>query len=483
MGVVTSLENVSLSAPNNQYMSQRGSIHFEMSERKIFLRIMDVLVVLGGLQLVGITFNFDYFQINDQHWLWTFVLGFYISFFCTVFELYDLRRASRITSTLNGVITGSSIITLCYLLTPYFTPVLPENRLQILFFYLAVTISLLLWRALYIKLFASARFNKNIIIVVDAADATSISETLLKADPNFKIIGYINTDLEIDIGHDDRMPVLTIANATELLNTDRVSEVVVASSKVETITAHLYSWLIEMVELGHSVREYTQVYEEMTDRVPVEYVGKDFYKYFPFARSNQNKLYIVYRRLFDIVFGILGLLVGFALLPFIALGNLLGNRGPLFYKQIRVGANRTEFLIYKFRTMVINAETATGAQFAQKNDARITRFGVFLRKTRLDEIPQFYNILKGEMSVIGPRPERPVFVQELSKKIPFYETRHVIKPGLTGWAQVKTKYGVSNEDHLRKLQYDLYYIKKRSIFLDLRILVKTLSTVVFFKGQ
>jgi exopolysaccharide biosynthesis polyprenyl glycosylphosphotransferase len=454
-----------------------------MSERKIFLRIIDVIVALGALHLVGITFDFDYFKINDQHWIWTFVLGFYITFFCTVFELYDLQRASRVTSTLSGVITGSSLITLLYLLTPYFTPTLPENRLQILFFYLAITISLLLWRAFYIKLFASSRFDKNTILVVDSADASAIANTLLAADPNFKIAGYINTDLDLVLGCEDRMSVLTMNAATELLKNQNVTEIVVASNKVEEITAELYSWLIKMVELGYSVREYTQVYEEMTDRIPVEYVGKDFYRYFPFARSNQNKLYQVYQRLFDILLSVVGLFIGLFFLPLIVVGNLLANQGSLLYKQNRVGANRTTFTIYKFRTMIINAESKFGAQFAKKNDVRVTKFGRFLRKTRLDEFPQFYNILKGEMSVIGPRPERPMFVEELSKKIPFYETRHVIKPGLTGWAQVKTRYGVSTEDHLRKLQYDLYYIKKRSIFLDLRIIVKTLSTILFFKGQ
>jgi len=132
--------------------------------------------------------------------------------------------------------------------------------------------------------------------------------------------------------------------------------------------------------------------------------------------------------------------------------------------------------------MVTNAE-AGGAQWAQANDTRITKFGRFLRKTRLDEIPQFYNVLRGDMSVIGPRPERPVFVKELAKEIPFYEIRHVIKPGLTGWAQVSISYGSTIEDSLHKLQYDLYYIKKRGLFLDLRIFLKTLSTVIFFRGQ
>jgi lipopolysaccharide/colanic/teichoic acid biosynthesis glycosyltransferase len=258
--------------------------------------------------------------------------------------------------------------------------------------------------------------------------------------------------------------------------------VVVASNDAEGITLNLYRWLIELVEKGFSVREYTQVYEEMTDRVPVQYVGKDFYKYFPFARNNHNRLYLVYHYLFDLITSILGLSICFLMIPFVFVANLIGNRGPLFYTQERVGINRKLFKIVKFRTMVKNAEKS-GAQFAVENDVRITKFGKFLRATRADEFPQFWNILKGDMSVIGPRPERPVFVEQLSEKISFYETRHVIKPGLTGWAQVKAKYGITDEDHLRKLQYDLYYIKWRSVFLDIRILVKTLSTVIFFKGQ
>jgi lipopolysaccharide/colanic/teichoic acid biosynthesis glycosyltransferase len=132
--------------------------------------------------------------------------------------------------------------------------------------------------------------------------------------------------------------------------------------------------------------------------------------------------------------------------------------------------------------MVLNAET-NGAVFSTLNDTRVTPFGKFLRKTRIDEIPQFINILKGDMAVIGPRPERPIFVKEIAEMMPFYETRHVIKPGLTGWAQVNYSYGESFEDSLIKLQYDLYYIKHRSVFLDLNIIIKTISTVLFYRGQ
>ena len=220
----------------------------------------------------------------------------------------------------------------------------------------------------------------------------------------------------------------------------------------------------------------------MTQRVPVQFVGKDFYRYFPFSRNNQNKLYLFFNRFFDVVVSIIGLVIGFAILPLILLGNLIGNRGSLFYTQKRVGKNGNTFKIIKYRSMVQNAES-NGAVWAEKGDKRITLFGKFLRNTRLDEIPQFINILKGEMSLIGPRPERPHFVKELSQMLPFYETRHMVKPGLTGWAQVKTKYAASIDDSLIKLQYDLYYIKHRGFLLDMNILLKTLSTVIFFRGQ
>jgi exopolysaccharide biosynthesis polyprenyl glycosylphosphotransferase len=457
-------------------------IHFEISERKILLRIIDVVVVLGALHLLGVIFHFNYFLISEEQWMWSVILAAYLLFFATVFELYNLQRASRITGTLRSAVTAGSVTSLIYLLTPFFTPELPENRIQILYFYLAITLPLLVWRSVYIKFFASSRFNKNIILIADASDAAMIAKSLQDVDPNYKISGFINTGRAIVSGHFVGLKAIGIKDAYDLFEDKSVTEVVVASNEAEGITSNLYRWLIELVENGYSVREYTQVYEEMTERVPVQYVGKDFYKYFPFARNNQNRLYLVYHRLFDIVASLCGLIIFAAIIPFVLIGNLFGNRGPLFYSQERVGINRKLFKIMKFRTMERDAEKS-GAQFAVKNDVRITKFGKFLRATRIDEFPQFWSILIGEMSVIGPRPERQVFVGQLSEKIPFYETRHVVKPGLTGWAQVKTKYGVTDEDHLRKLQYDLYYIKKRSVFLDIRIIVKTLSTIIFFKGQ
>ena len=170
------------------------------------------------------------------------------------------------------------------------------------------------------------------------------------------------------------------------------------------------------------------------------------------------------------------------LIPIVVIINLVANNGKLFYTQQRVGLNGENFKIFKFRTMTKNSEK-DGAVFSTVNDIRVTPFGKFMRKTRIDEFPQFINILKGEMSLIGPRPERPIFVDQIAQNMPFYTTRHVIKPGLTGWAQVNYPYGETLEHSLIKLQYDLYYIKHRNIFMDIDIMVKTLSTVLFYRGQ
>jgi lipopolysaccharide/colanic/teichoic acid biosynthesis glycosyltransferase len=187
-------------------------------------------------------------------------------------------------------------------------------------------------------------------------------------------------------------------------------------------------------------------------------------------------------RFFEFVFSLFGLLIGLILIPFIVIGNCIGNRGSLFYTQERIGKDGAVFKIYKFRTMVKNSESK-GVAFAAANDVRVTPFGKMMRKSRIDELPQFINVIRGDMAVIGPRPERPFFVKEIAQVMPFYETRHIIKPGLTGWAQVNYSYGESIEESLIKLQYDLYYIKHRSIFLDLSITFKTITTVLFYRGQ
>jgi sugar transferase (PEP-CTERM system associated) len=193
---------------------------------------------------------------------------------------------------------------------------------------------------------------------------------------------------------------------------------------------------------------------------------------------------LVKKRLFDltIVFLLLPIVIPIMLLS--ALAILLDNRGKggILYRQIRVGKNGRLFEILKFRSMVVNAEEDGKARWASTNDGRITRVGSFMRKYRLDELPQFFNILKGEMSFVGPRPERPEFVNELAENIPYYNERHRVKPGLTGWAQIRYPYGASIEDGKNKFQYDLYYVKNYSNFFDAFVLLQTADAVLFGKG-
>lgn len=460
------------------------NLHFNISERKILLRIFDILFVLLVLYGVNQVFEFNYFVINKTDWKSLFVLVIYLSLFGTVFELYDLQKASKIEKTLANIVFTVSITVLFYLLTPFYTPVLPENRLQILYFYFSILFALSIWRWLYVSFVASPRFYKKALVVGELSNIKSIVTEFNTSDPNYHIVGFINTEYDCT-NNDLKVKGLKQFNSKdirEVVITEKISEIVIASYHPEAITTDIYRDLIILLDSGFPIKEYTHIYEEMTQSVPVQFIGKDFYNYFPFSRNNQNKLYLFLRRVFDITISIIGIIMGLILLPLILIGNVFGNRGELFYKQERIGKNGRPFQILKYRSMIKNAEK-NGAVWAEKNDDRITPFGKFLRYSRLDEIPQFINILKGEMSLIGPRPERPHFVNELSKLLPFYETRHIVKPGLTGWAQVKMRYGSSTNDSLLKLQYDLFYIKHRSFFLDFNILVKTISTVVFFRGQ
>ena len=464
-------------------MNQRKNIHFEVSERKVLLRIMDLVMIFLGIYVLELFLDFDYLSITIKNSSQLVLLGIYVSIFATVFELYDLQKASLLEATFKNTVITASIVVLFYLLTPYFSPFLPEERIQILYFYLSIITAVTLWRIAYIYLIETPRFYKRVLLVGEVSNIETFTTAINESDPNYKIIGFINSEASTE--QPIRFKGLKEFRAEDFLqiiNIENISEVLVASFNSEAITSQVYQDLMVLLERGFKIRDYTQVYEELLHKVPIQFVGKDFYKYFPYSRSNENKLYIFFRRSYDVTISLIGIALGMCILPLIFLGNLIANKGPLFYVQQRIGKNGKPFKIIKLRTMIVNAEQ-NGAIWSTINDKRITGFGKFLRHTRLDEIPQFYNVIKGDMCIIGPRPERPYFVNELAQIIPFYETRHMVKPGLTGWAQVSTRYGSSVEDSLVKLQYDLYYIKHRSVFLDFSIAIKTLSTILYYRGQ
>jgi exopolysaccharide biosynthesis polyprenyl glycosylphosphotransferase len=464
-------------------MNSNKKIHFEISERKILLRFFDVLCVLTCLYFVSYLFDFEYFTFSISNYNWIVILGAYILLFATVFEMYNLQVASNQFQIVRSIILTSTTTVLFYLLTPIYTPILPSSRLQIILFFFSVFFPLLAWRIFYLHLLASHRFVKKAILICDKEQLSELVVGLESVNPHYKFIGFVNSDVGSKHLFDlPQMVHIEVDKLTKFIQKNSISEIVVASQKTDGITVNLYNQLIKLLENGVAIKEYTQVYEAITQRIPVQYVARDFYRYFPFSRSNSNKLYLLITRASEILLGLVGISIGIILIPFVLIGNLFGNKGPLLYQQDRVGKNGKVFKIFKFRTMIADAE-ANGAVFATQRDKRINPFGKFLRKARIDEFPQFINILKGEMGIIGPRPERPIFVEEIAEFMPFYETRHIIKPGLTGWAQVNYSYGDSISDSLVKLQYDLYYIKHRSIFLDINIIIKTFSTVLFYRGQ
>jgi exopolysaccharide biosynthesis polyprenyl glycosylphosphotransferase len=463
-------------------MKVNKKIHFEVSERKILLRVFDSFFIIFFLYLSGNVFKINYFEIS-LYYYFVPILLIYINVFGSVFELYNLQASNEISITAKSVFLTTTTTVVLFLLTPYYTPSLPTNRLEILVFFGTVLISFAIWRLLYISFLVSDRFIKNVILICDKNQVKELVLGLENNDSHYKIIGFINTDSEQNGKKDkDFIENIAVDNLENFVIQNAVKEIVVASKKTDGITPNLYNHLIHLLESGFIIRDYTQVYETITHRIPIQYVAKDFYKYFPFSRSNNNQLYKFIVRVFDVSFATIGIFSGVIFVPIIIIANIFANKGKLFYTQERVGKNGVIFKIFKFRSMVKNAEK-DGAVFATTNDLRVTRFGRFLRKSRIDEFPQFINILKGDMSVIGPRPERPVFVYEIASQMPFYQTRHVIKPGLTGWAQVCYPYGASIEDSLMKLEYDLYYIKHRSLLLDLNIFFKTVSTVLFYRGQ
>lgn len=460
-------------------MSKNSPFHIEMSERKLLLRVFDVLIISIFIFNLNYFFDKTYIYFSDYFWLWLSIYVSYYLIFATVFELYVLKKSESRFIVFKGIVLSVFATTLLFLFTPYITPVLPSNRLLIFHLILGNIFFLSLWRFSYITFITSPRFYKRVLFVGNDYDIDLIAKELKAFDQNLEIIGYIDSNRNSRTSNFiNRYQISEINQAVEKF---KVGEIIVANS-YKGVDKTLYNSITPMLKKGIPIKPYSKVYESITNRVLLKDVGTDFYCYFPFSRSNQNKLYLSFCRFSDLIFSFFGLLILILFLPFIFIINLFFNKGPMFYTQQRVGKYSKPFNIIKLRTMIENAES-DGIQWAKKNDMRITSFGKILRKTRLDELPQFINIFKGDMGLIGPRPERPEFIKTLKEKIPFYETRHIIKPGLTGWAQVNAKYASSENDTVEKLQYDLFYIKERSLYLDFRIIVKTFSTIIFFRGH
>jgi sugar transferase (PEP-CTERM system associated) len=293
------------------------------------------------------------------------------------------------------------------------------------------------------------------------------------------IVGYVHVPGE----HDEVDPELVIRRDTALLELAQplnVDEIVIAvEDRRKNFPVHE---ILDCRMAGIEVMDILSFIERQLGRVELKLLHPSWLIFSDGFRYGVMR--VITKRIFDVVASLLVLSVTWPFMIAAAAAIFLesGGRGPIFYHQVRVGENWQLFRLTKFRSMRVDAEADGVARWAQKNDGRVTLVGAFIRKTRIDELPQLFNVLRGDMSFVGPRPERPVFVEQLSAQIPFYSERHRVKPGITGWAQISYSYGASEEDAVHKLQYDLYYVKNYSLFLDLLILLQTAEVVLWGRG-
>ena len=320
-------------------------------------------------------------------------------------------------------------------------------------------------------------FARRIVILGVGRLAGDMGAIIPESDENYLLSGYVQCCNE-----SPQVPQSTILeNSGGLIETvrrEKADKIVV--SLTERRGVFPFQEVMACKLAGVEVEDAPSFYEHVTGKLFLEGINPSWIIFSQgFKVGHLRK---VLKRGVDILCATIGIFLTAPFLPLIALAIKLDSRGPIFYRQERVGEMDKNFYLYKLRTMREDAENGTGAVWAQKNDSRVTRIGEVFRKYRIDELPQFYNILCGEMSMVGPRPERPEFVNKLKEAIPYYSGRHFVKPGVTGWAQVCYPYGASIEDAIEKLRYDLYYIKNITLVFDLMIILETIKVVLFRKG-
>lgn len=337
---------------------------------------------------------------------------------------------------------------------------------------------IILWRRVFYFFMKSRGLVNNLAVIGVNEQVRELAEKI-KNNPRLGyrlalIIGGGKTDIQFD---DSSVKIInTIPKAKTLrwlLKKHGIRTIVTAQNPHSD--GELVQKLYRCLPLNLDFIDLARFYEGLTGKIPVSVIGQVWF--LENLRESQKRNYEKIKRIADVVFS-LGLGGVLALLfPFVAAAIKIDASGPVFYRQKRVGRNGKEYMLLKFRSMIKKAENGK-PEWAKDGDPRITRVGGFLRKTLIDELPQIINILKGEMSLVGPRPERPEFVKGLFKDIPYFQVRHLVKPGMVGWAQINFRYGASKEDALEKLQYDLYYLKNRSLLLDLGIFLKTINIII-----
>lgn len=320
-------------------------------------------------------------------------------------------------------------------------------------------------------------FSRRVMILGVGATAGDMGALIPESDENYLLSGYVRCSDETAAVPSDWI-IENNGGIYETVMREKVDKIVVSLSERRGVFP--FQEVMACKLAGVEVMDAPSFYEHVTGKLFLEGINPSWIIFSD--GFNVSRVRKVFKRALDLLCATVGIIMTLPFLPLVALAIKLDSSGPVFYRQERVGEKEKNFFLYKLRTMRTDAESGTGAVWAQKNDTRVTRLGAFLRKCRIDELPQFYNILCGEMSMVGPRPERPEFVSKLKEKIHYYSERHFVKPGVTGWAQVRYPYGASVEDAMEKLRFDLYYIKNISLTLDIMIILETIQVVLFRRG-
>ena len=400
-------------------------------------------------------------------------------------ELYEPHVAGSGRKTTRGIAIAAFVGLAAYSLV-FIIRQDPTNLPRIgvgafLFFASSLTLA---WRMIFIRIYKSTGQRRRVLLIGAGKAGQTLAELYQSLSArSFNLVGYIDDD-EQKVGKSFQgLPVLGPSNRLlELIDIYRISDLVVAiNGEIQGAT---FQTILDAQERTVDVTRMPILYEEMTGRVPIHHLESDWIIRSFVDEVRVSGFYDLFKRLLDILGGIAGMIILVLLFPFLGLAVALDSGFPVFYSQLRLGRGGSRFRIYKFRSMHKKTEEdEAGMRATMENDPRVTRVGNFLRKSRLDELPQFWNVLRGDMSLVGPRAEIPELVSEYQKQIPFYRARLLVKPGLTGWAQINYGYVASVTETGVKLEYDLYYIKHRTISMDIQIILRTIGTVVRRTGR
>lgn len=395
---------------------------------------------------------------------------------------YDVIRASSWRETLKGVLVSATGGVFLYLLVYFTSEPGSLPRRAVAYFLILVVIATLLWRWIYVRIFTAPDFMRSMLVVgAGESGRTMLGVYQSLNPPPFKLIGFIDDDPDKEaIGLEGYEVIGDSRSLLKIVEENDVTDLIVAI--MGPMGGEMFQALLDAQERGVVITRMPVAYEELLGRLPINHLESDWVLRSFVDEVRVSPLYLISKRATDMLGSIIGMAIFILIFPWVATAIAIESGRPVLFTQDRLGKGGKRYRVLKFRTMIQDAEADGEAHWAMEGDPRTTGVGRFLRKTHLDEFPQFWNVLKGEMSLVGPRPERPELVLELQEQIPFYRSRLLTKPGITGWAQVNYGKGASIEGSAEKLEYDLYYIKHQNLLLDFWIILRTIGSVISFRG-